>query len=762
MTEYDFLILSPSEFECLSRDLLQKKLSVFIESFTSGRDNGIDLRYTTAKGMAAIIQAKRYKDYNSLVANLKKETVKVKQLQPHRYIITTTVGLTPNQKSEIFTLFSPYILTTEDILGKDDLNNLLAQNKEIEQQYYKLWLSSTNILRQILLAKTYNQTSSFFNEIKDTVKIYVQNDSFSKALDILKNNKYVIISGIPGIGKTTLSKMLVYHLLSNDFNEFVYLSDSIDEGYSCFEEAKNQVFFFDDFLGRNSFEAKNNKNADDKIVKFIEIIKRTPRKALIIATREYILKQAMGYFEKFQTNNIEIAKCILDLSSYTKLIKAQILYNHLVFQNIPQEHLQNLVDEDNYLKLINHKNYNPRIIETIINHKIWTECEPMQFTKAIKTYFDNPGSVWLYAFQNSLDRFSQYTLLVLLTMGTPVFTEDLELALKEFLHINNYKLLMGYDSMKFHQSLKELEDTFIKIEKDLRENYIIEYKNPSIQDFLANYLKKEIDLIEDLLRSAIFTNQFFKIFSAMEDPPFVLQRIVLAPKQIDIAVKRIIEIYDNLSCNRIYKYKIEGKELYYWQRSSLYKYSFLNNIRKEYMKRNSDAEKFIYEKMQDFISSIDNNYLGEKYELLDIMSNIELNGITMCDEKKILSCFCKSSYYIDDIKLFKKFEDIFPFSYKSFMTSDTSISKINSIIKDEIQKVENPKITTLIKEIKLIEESMGFSFEDEKENLQKRNDAYQAYLDSQADNDIDHHDSTKGREYSEDELIKEIFTSLIE
>jgi hypothetical protein len=76
--------------------------------------------------------------------------------------------------------------------------------------------------------------------------------------------------------------------------------------------------------------------------------------------------------------------------------------------------------------------------------------------------------------------------------------------------------------------------------------------------------------------------------------------------------------------------------------------------------------------------------------------------------------------------------------------------------------VENPKIPTLIEEIESIEESMGFSFEDEKESLQERNDAYQAYLDSQADNDIDRYDSTNGREYSEDELIKEIFTSLIE
>ena len=50
MTEYDFLVLSPHEVENISRDLLQMKLSVFGESFTTGKDGGIDLRYSKERG----------------------------------------------------------------------------------------------------------------------------------------------------------------------------------------------------------------------------------------------------------------------------------------------------------------------------------------------------------------------------------------------------------------------------------------------------------------------------------------------------------------------------------------------------------------------------------------------------------------------------------------------------------------------------------------------------------------------------------------
>src|SRR5690348_9557058 len=45
MTSYDFRPLSGYDFEKLTRDLLQAEWNVRIESFASGRDKGIDLRY---------------------------------------------------------------------------------------------------------------------------------------------------------------------------------------------------------------------------------------------------------------------------------------------------------------------------------------------------------------------------------------------------------------------------------------------------------------------------------------------------------------------------------------------------------------------------------------------------------------------------------------------------------------------------------------------------------------------------------------------
>ena len=101
-----------------------------------------------------------------------------------------------------------------------------------------------------------------------------KNESFNEALRLLNENHFVLISGMPGIGKTTLSNMLVYYLLANDFEEFVYLSGSINDAISVDNWGKKTVFLFDDFLGSNFQVTNIHTNEDRQILDFISQIKK--------------------------------------------------------------------------------------------------------------------------------------------------------------------------------------------------------------------------------------------------------------------------------------------------------------------------------------------------------------------------------------------------------------------------------------------------------------------------------------------------------
>ncbi|HRU01908.1 MAG TPA: restriction endonuclease, partial [Victivallales bacterium] len=101
MVDYDFRILQYNEFENLTRDLLQAEFDIYIESFKDGKDSGIDFRFGTVKGGRAIVQVKRYKDWKELKPQLEKEVSKVTRLNPERYILSTSAGLSPDNKATI-------------------------------------------------------------------------------------------------------------------------------------------------------------------------------------------------------------------------------------------------------------------------------------------------------------------------------------------------------------------------------------------------------------------------------------------------------------------------------------------------------------------------------------------------------------------------------------------------------------------------------------------------------------------------------------
>src|SRR5882724_11861976 len=97
---YDLSVLSPADFEDLSRDLLQAEFGVRLEAFTIGRDGGTDLRYAVSPGKKWVVQCKHFvrSGWRKLFTHLKEEASKVIRLAPERYIVTTSVGLTPANK----------------------------------------------------------------------------------------------------------------------------------------------------------------------------------------------------------------------------------------------------------------------------------------------------------------------------------------------------------------------------------------------------------------------------------------------------------------------------------------------------------------------------------------------------------------------------------------------------------------------------------------------------------------------------------------
>lgn len=511
MPDYSFFQLSPNDFENLTRDLLQKELSITFESFTTGKDKGIDLRFFSTSKNNIIVQCKHYikTNFSGLLRSIDKELPKINKLQPDRYIFVTSKELTVEKKEKIFERLHPHLLTKGDIYGKDDLNNLLGKYPDIEKIHFKLWLTSTTVLEQILNSKILGAAQAEIEHIKLKISRYVKNESLNRTYKVLKQNQFCIIAGIPGIGKSTLAEILLMTHLKNGYE--CYRIWNISEAYTIFNSSKKQLFYFDDFLGRTGLESKFDKNEDERLIRFIKDISGTEQSKIILTTREYILKQAKENYEALSRGGIDAAQSVIELEDYTDLIRAQILYNHLFFSELPQSFLAEIVKQKAYKKIISHKNYNPRIIEIMTELINVTECQAEDYPKEFISNLDYPYKIWKVAFQNHLSYESVDILLVLTTLSDVTTLEILEESFDSFYSYRNKKYNRVGDPYGFKRGLNEIENNFIKISSDIKD-IVVEYHNPSVRDFVENHLRENHKDAIELLQSATYAGQVYKLW----------------------------------------------------------------------------------------------------------------------------------------------------------------------------------------------------------------------------------------------------------
>lgn len=149
--KYDFATLSPDDFEDLSRDLVGAELGMRFEAFTAGADEGMDGRHAKADGVV-ILQAKHYfrSGFAKLKSKMRDERVSIDALTPKRYILTTSVALTPANKEALAEIIGPALLTPGDIYGADDLNALLRSFPDVLKAHQKLWAHNTAVLEEVL------------------------------------------------------------------------------------------------------------------------------------------------------------------------------------------------------------------------------------------------------------------------------------------------------------------------------------------------------------------------------------------------------------------------------------------------------------------------------------------------------------------------------------------------------------------------------------------------------------------------------------
>lgn len=519
--------LNPYEFELLCKDIMEEKLNKPLYNFPEGPDQGIDI--TDSKiNHKVIIQAKHYakSSTSKLLSDLKKECDKIDILNPKEYYICTSKELTDINKKAIYDLFSDYMIDYNNTIDGIEINDFLSRDENIDivKKNYKLWLCSSNILDLLYNGNVFIDCYELLDEINRDIELFVETKSFNKTKKILDKHNVVVIIGSPGVGKSIISKMLLLKYANEGYSVRYSSDNNISDLKKVIasNNEKKEILLLDDFLGQHYLKLEEKQPNELKTL--ISYVKRTPNKKLVLNSRITIMNEAKMFsltFDTLMDDNIN-SQYIIDLDKMTSLDKAQILYNHLYHYGIPEQYFNNIRENSRYMSIINHKNYNPRIIEYVTKKRFYEKIEPEKYFQSIMQKLDSPTDVWRDEFRNRLseeDRIFMNTLYSLTNLNIP--QNILE---ESFCSRINDK---NIDTSKnvFNDILSRLNDSLVKLVRDSN-GIVIGALNPSINDYLRNDLSNNNAEIIDIINKAEYVEQIDKFIDNEVAKPYIIEKLI--------------------------------------------------------------------------------------------------------------------------------------------------------------------------------------------------------------------------------------------
>lgn len=532
--------LSDYEFEGLVGDLFGAALGRRFERFARGPDIGIDLRHLNRGDLGPdVIQAKHYKGsaYSDLKRAVRKEVERVARLdpQPGSYRLVTSQGLTVARKAELAELLAPWVERADHVVGRDDLEQLLDEHPEVERRHVKLWLAGGTQLAALLRAGTHARSRVLAEEIRRTLPLYVQSDSFFEAHQPLRQRHVILISGPPGIGKTTLARMLLADAIAQGF-EPIEISGDIAEAWDVWDASTPQAFLYDDFLGRTVL-GELAKNEESRLLSFMRAVSESPQTLLVLTTREYILQQAALLFEAFRRHALPQERFMLVLDSYSRLDRARILHNHVWHSELPPQAKEQLAHDRAYRSLVLHRNFNPRTIEFITGLqkgnplRLVPDQSWLEFAEAS---LERPEEIWRQAFEQELGDIERALLLCMTTLPAETHIDDLHRAFDAWCE----RAGLSVRPRRFERALQVVDDTFVSTRMREGRHLFVRILNPGLTDFLNRQLLAEASLIRLALQAAIFIEQPQTVWQLLQDARDPLRRELLAESSFSEAVSR--------------------------------------------------------------------------------------------------------------------------------------------------------------------------------------------------------------------------------
>ena len=536
---FSFESLDSADFEFLAKDIAERESGIKLTCYTAGRDGGIDADdfYQDSEGIPSVILQAKHMEKTKDVGKLKKQLIKFfDKIVEHGYrdsriMIFTSMRVTRNKQKEIKEEAAEKGCLHVDVFDEVKVKELLddPKNQDIIRKHFKLWIAHTEILNQIFNQDQFIDCEQFLVDAENQRNLFVQTGLYDQALRCLENDRLVLIAGDPGTGKTTMTRMLALTSAADGY-KIRHSSENdpqrIKQVISADADLK-EVIILDDFLGQRNLDVSNSRL--NTILILVSYIQRTKSKRIILNSRFTILNEAKNRSDEFMKmiRRIDKSKSITVINSnrLSRLDKARILLSNLRHWAVPPQYISSLTFDmlsgrdsgrsrktftsvPKYLEVIEHDNYNPRIIEYICKEEVYSRSSSDYYFDLIQGYLDDPKEIWKDEFDNRMYREDRCVMYVLFSLtDTYVSSDSLREAFQKLAYSDE-----SLDSSRniFESAIGRLTESLLRkiITKEGVRYSVI---NPSVNDYISSFLRNADAQVVNIIESAAYADQITRL-----------------------------------------------------------------------------------------------------------------------------------------------------------------------------------------------------------------------------------------------------------
>lgn len=392
MSDYRLDDLGWFQFERLCQSLLKARHGLRLEAWGGSSDLGRD---AYAKGPLRhpgdeendgpfVFQAKFVAGANSsgaepmgpLMDAVGKELRKIRERnaagkweEPAYYTLLTNVPLDSGRRETVEERLEAGLPDTEILVqGGADIDALLDDSPAVRLSFPQILglRDIFTLLEQSVHREIVTRSRGALKMSTELAKTFVPTVAYGRALDVLGARRFVVLTGPPEMGKTTIARMIALARLSEEWE--AYECRGPDDLLKVHDPEKPQVFVADDAFGSTEYQpAKGNVWADelDGVIRMLD-----SQHWLLLTSRPAPLRTALerlhlqGAAKGFPSPQ----EVLVDASELRIDEKAQMLYRHA--KNAVEETEGRALIAAHAERIVGHEHFTPLRIHRFVTEQL--------------------------------------------------------------------------------------------------------------------------------------------------------------------------------------------------------------------------------------------------------------------------------------------------------------------------------------------------------------------------------------------------------